>query len=281
MEDIIMKLFKSLVFVLLSIALLALAGCGGGDKKQETKPAAAAKEIKIGATAGPHAQVVEAVAKEGKKQGLNIKVIEFSDYITPDKALADGEIDLVSYQHKPFMENFNKQNKSDLVAIGRTILMRMGIYSDKYKDLKDIPANALIAIPNDPTNGGRGLVLLEKAGLIKLKEGVGFKATAKDVVDNPKKFQFKELEAAQLPRSLQDVDAAVITMNYVMSGGLDVKKQGLFWETKDEPLAVMILAVKGKDKDNPTYLKIAELFRSEGVRKYIADTFKGTIVPAE
>ena len=112
-------------------------------------------------------------------------------------------------------------------------------------------------------------------------EGVGFKATVKDVVANPKKLQFKELEAAQLPRSLQDVDIAVITMNYVMSGGLDVKKQGLFWETKDEPLAVMILAVKGKDKDNPTYLKIAGLFKSEGVRKYIADTFKGTIVPAE
>ena len=178
---------KKLV-LLISILVLSfsLAGCGGDTKKAE-KPAA--KEIKIGATAGPHAQVVEAVAKEGTKQGLNIKVIEFSDYITPDKALADGEIDLVSYQHKPFMENFNKQNKSDLVAIGRTILMRMGIYSDKHKDLKNLPENAIIAIPNDPTNGGRGLVLLEKAGLIKLKEGVGFKATAKDVVDNPKKFQ--------------------------------------------------------------------------------------------
>ena len=155
---------KKLV-LLISILVLSfsLAGCGGDTKKAE-KPAA--KEIKIGATAGPHAQVVEAVAKEGTKQGLNIKVIEFSDYITPDKALADGEIDLVSYQHKPFMENFNKQNKSDLVAIGRTILMRMGIYSDKHKDLKNLPENAIIAIPNDPTNGGRGLVLLEKAGLI-------------------------------------------------------------------------------------------------------------------
>ena len=269
---------KIILLISLLLVSVLIAGCGGENKKAE-KPAV--KEIKIGATAGPHAQVVEAVAKEGKKQGLNIKVIEFSDYITPDKALADGEIDLVSYQHKPFMENFNKQNKSDLIAIGKTILMRMGIYSDKHKDLKNLPENAVIAIPNDPTNGGRGLVLLEKAGLIKLKEGVGFKASAKDVVDNPKKFRFKELEAAQLPRSLQDVDAAVITMNYVMSGGLDVQKQGLFWETKDEPLAVMILAVKGKDKDNATYLKIAGLFRSEGVRKYIADTFKGTIVPAE
>ena len=269
---------KRFICLLLCVGLLlALTGCGGGEKKA----APAAKEIKIGATAGPHAQVAEAVAREGKKQGLNIKVVEFSDYITPDKALAEGELDLVSYQHKPFMENFNKQNKSDLVAIGRTILMRMGIYSDRVRDLKALPDKAIVAIPNDPTNGGRGLVLLEKAGLLKLKEGVGFKATPKDVVENPRNLQFRELEAAQLPRSLPDVDAAVITMNYVMSAGLDVNKQGLFWEKNDEPLAVMILAVRGKDKDNATYQQIAKLFQSEGVHKYIADTFKGTIVPAE
>ena len=119
--------------------------------------------------------------------------------------------------------------------------MRMGIYSDKIHDLKAVPDGAVVAIPNDPTNGGRGLVLLEKAGLIKLKEGVGFKATVNDVVENPKNLKFKELEAAQLPRSLADVDLAVITMNYVMSSGMDVKKQGLFWEKDDEPLAVMVL----------------------------------------
>ena len=124
-------------------------------------------------------------------------------------------------------------------------------------------------------------MLLQKAGLLKLKDGVGFKATPKDVVDNPHKLVFKELEAAQLPRSLKDVDLAVITMNYVMSGGLDVKKQGLFWEDKNEPLAVMILAVDGKNKDNADYQKIAKLFHSDSVKKYIADTFKGTIVPAE
>ena len=272
------KLF--LPIALIAAATIALTGCGSskpvGDKAADSK-----KEIKIGATAGPHAEVVEAVAKEAQKQGLNVKLVEFTDYITPDKALASGDIELNSYQHKPFLDNFNKQNNSDLVPIGKTILMRMGVYSDKVKDVKDIKEGAIVAIPNDPTNGGRGLVLLEKAGLIKLKEGVGFKATIADIAENPKNLQFKELEAAQLPRSLADVDAAAITMNYVMSAGLDVKKQGIFLESKDEPLAVMVLAARSKDKDDQTYKKIADIFRSEAVKQFIADKYKGTIVPAE
>ena len=261
---------KFLPLALLAVLAVGLAGCGGqGDNGQSS--GSSGKEIKIGATAGPHAEVVEAVAKEAEKQGIHIKVVEFSDYITPDKALADGDIDLVSYQHKPFLDNFNKQNGTDLVPIGNTILMRMGIYSDKYKSVDALPDGAVIAIPNDPTNGGRGLALLQRAGLLKLKDGAGFKATPADVVDNPKHFQFKEIEAAQLPRSLGDVDAAVITMNYVMSAGLNVKEQGIFLEPKDEPLAVMVLAVRAQDKDNPTYKKIAEIFHSDGVKKFIAD----------
>lgn len=265
---------------LLAVVALAVAGCSSSTPAAD-KTAGSKAEIKIGATAGPHAEVVEAVAKEAKNQGLNIKVIEFSDYITPDKALANGDIDLNSYQHAPFLQNFNNQNKTDLVPIGKTILMRMGVYSDKVRDVKDIPVGGTVAIPNDPTNGGRGLVLLEKAGLIKLKDGVGFKATLGDIAENPKQLRFKELEAAQLPRSLADVDAAAITMNYVMSAGLDVKKQGIFLEPKDEPLAVMILAARNKDKDNPTYKKIAEIYRSQAVKQFIDDKYKGTIVPAE
>ena len=274
--------FKKLVvpFAILAFASLALAGCGNSSSSS-TKPAETKKEIKIGATAGPHAEVAEAVAKEAQKQGLNVKVVEFTDYITPDKALASGDIDLNSYQHKPFLDNFNKQNGSDLIPIGKTILMRMGVYSDKIKDVKDIKEGGIVAIPNDPTNGGRGLVLLEKAGLIKLKDGIGFKATIADIAENPKNLQFKELEAAQLPRSLADVDAAAITMNYVMSAGLDVQKQGIFLESKDEPLAVMVLAARNKDKDDPTYKKIADIFRSEAVKQFIADKYKGTIVSAE
>ncbi len=272
--------WKKFVLPVLVIGALAagLAGCGGQSSGGAEKPKA---EIKIGATAGPHAEVVEAVAKEAAKQGITIKVVEFSDYITPDKALADGDIDLASYQHKPFLDNFNSQNGTDLVSIGDTILMRMGVYSNTYKSVDALPDGAIVAIPNDPTNGGRGLALLQRAGVIKLKDGVGFKATPADVVDNPKHLQFKEIEAAQLPRSLDDVDAAVITMNYVMSAGLNVKEQGIFLEPKDEPLAVMILAARAKDKDNETYKKIADIFHSDGVKQFIADTYNGTIVPAE
>lgn len=275
-----MKLKKYMMpLALASMLVLSLAGCGNqGGSQSAAKPD---KEIKIGATAGPHAEVVEAVAKEAEKQGIKIKVVEFSDYITPDKALADGDVDLVSYQHKPFLDNFNKQNGTDLTAIGNTILMCMGIYSNKVKSVDQLQDGAVVAIPNDPTNGGRGLALLQRAGVIKLKDGVGFKATPADIVENPKHLQFKEIEAAQLPRSLDDVDAAVITMNYVMSAGLNVKEQGIYLEPKDEPLAVMILAARSKDKDNATYKKIAELFHSDGVKQFIDEKYKGTIVPAE
>lgn len=158
--------------------------------------------------------------------------------------------------------------------------MRMGIYSNKYKDVKDIPDGATISIPNDPTNEGRGLQLLEKAGLIKLKEGVGMKATPADVTENPKHLKFNELEAAQLPRSLDDVAASVITMNYVMSAGLSPKDQGIFLESKDTPLAVMIIAAREKDKNQPAYKKFVQAYQSDAVKKFIAEKYKGTIEPA-
>lgn len=278
-----MKLKKLVLpIALAAVVAIGLVGCGTQNNgSSDAAKAAPDKEIKIGATAGPHAEVVEAVAKEAAKQGIKIKVVEFSDYITPDKALADGDIDLASYQHKPFLDNFNSQNGTDLVSIGNTILMRMGIYSNKVKDVKDLPDGAVVAVPNDPTNEGRGLALLQKAGVIKLKDGVGLKATPDDVVDNPKHLQFREIEAAQLPRSLDDVDAAVITMNYVMSAGLNVKEQGIFLEPKDEPLAVMILATRAKDKDNETYKKIADIFHSDAVKQFIVEKYNGTIEPAE
>ena len=266
-----MKRITWLALGVLASAVLLVSGCA----QQETQ-----KEIKLGATSGPHAEVAEAVAKEAANQGLKVTVVEFSDYVTPDQALADGDIDLNSYQHEPFLKNFNAQNGANLTAIGTTILMRMGIYSDKIHDVGDVPDGAKVAIPNDPTNGGRALMLLAKAGLITLPENT-FKATVQDIQSNPKHLQFIELEAAQLPRSLSDVDLAVITMNYVMSGGLDVEKQGIFLEDRTEPLAVMVLAAREKDKDNETYQKIAKIFRSDAVKAYIAEQYRGTIVPAE
>ena len=275
-RDIHMKLKKFIAPLLVGVLAFAIAGCGTNTNQSSQTP----KEIKIGATAGPHAQVAEAVAKEAKKQGIDLKVVEFSDYVTPDKALSDGDIQLNAYQHVPFMENFNKQNGSKLVAIGKTILMPMGLYSNSVHSAADVPEGAIVAIPNDPTNGGRGLALLAKAGLITLKDGVGFKATVADITSNPKNLQIQELEAAQLPRSLDDVVVAAIPMNYVQSAGLNVEKQGFFLEPKDEPLAVMILAVRDQDKDNETYKKIADIYKSDAIKQFINDTFKGSITSA-
>lgn len=271
-------MLKKYIAIALSLGVFVVAGCGGSGAKEEAKKGEVT--IKVGATAGPHAEVVEAAAKEAAKSGLKVKVVEFSDYVIPNKALADGAIDLNSYQHEPFLDSFNKNNKTDLVPIGRAILMRMGIYSDKVKNVKDLKEGAIVAIPNDPTNGGRGLMLLERSGVIKLAPGKGMKATPKDIVENPKKLKIKELEAAQLPRSLRDVDAAVITMNYVMSAGLDVKKQNIFLEPKDEPLAIMVIAARKKDQDKAEYKQFVKAYQSESVKTFIAEKFKGTIEPA-
>lgn len=263
-------------------AAMILTGCGGSQESKSAAPSAAPekKEITVGATAGPHAEVVEAAAKEAEKNGLKVTVKEFSDYITPDQALEDGELDLAVYQHKPFMENFNKQKDAHLTAIGNSILMRMGIYSNTVKDVSQIPDGGVISIPNDPTNEGRGLQLLAEAGLIKLRDGAGNAATPADITENPKHLEFRELEAAQLPRSLDDVDASVITMNYVMSSGLSPKEQGIFLEAKDNPLAVMIIAAREKDKNDPAYAKFVKAYQSDSVKKFIAEKYNGTIEPA-
>lgn len=274
-----MKKQLILAGLILAGATLTFSGCGNSKNNQSTAPAEKTSII-VGATAGPHAEVVEAAAKEAEKKGLKVEIKEFSDYITPDQALADGSIDIAVYQHKPFLDNFNKQHGTDLIPVGDAILMRMGIYSNKYKDVKNIPSGGTVSIPNDPTNEGRGLQLLEQAGLIKLKEGVGMKATPADVVENPKNLKFKELEAAQLPRSLDDVDASAITMNFVMSAGLSPKEQGIFLESRDNPLAVMIIAVRNKDKDQPAYKKFIEAYQSDAVKKFITEKYKGTIEAA-
>ena len=271
------KTLSSCLAALTAIAIITGCGTSGSSTAPASKETT---EITVGATAGPHAEVVEAAAQEAAKNGLKVNVREFSDYITPDQALEDGELDIAVYQHKPFMENFNQQKNAHLTAIGNAILMRMGIYSNKVKEVKDIPEGAVISIPNDPTNEGRGLQLLQEAGLIRLADGVGNTATPADITENPKNLEFRELEAAQLPRSLDDVDASVITMNYVMSAGLSPKDQGIFLEARDNPLAVMIIAVREKDKDNPAYAQFVSAYQSDSVKQFIAEKYNGTIEPA-
>jgi len=272
---------KSVALILCLIFVLALvAGCGG--KTEPAKPAAAPaadKPLKVGVTPGPHAQIMEVVKKVAEKDGLKIQIVEFSDYIQPNVALNQGDIDINSFQHLPYLENMVKDRKYDLVMLAKTFTFPMGIYSKKIKSIKDLKDGATVAIPNDPTNGGRALILFEKAGLIKLKPGLGHKASVVDIVENPRKFKIRELEAAQIPRTLEDMEIAAINTNYAMSAGLVPAKDALILEDSSSPYA-NILAVRSKDKDNPLYKKFLKAYQSEEVKKFVTEQFKGSVIVA-
>lgn len=235
------------------------------------------KPLKIGVTAGPHAQIFEQVKKVAEKDGLKIQIVEFSDYIQPNAALAAGDLDANSYQHKPFLDQQVKDRGYKLVSVAYTVNYPIGIYSKKVKDLKDLQSGARFGIPNDPTNGGRVLLVLQDLGLIKLKAEAGLKATPLDVTDNPKKIKFVELEAAQLPRSLDDLDASAINTNFALSAGLNPQKDAIAKESAKSPY-VNILVVREQDKDKPWVGKLVKAYHSDEVRKYIETEFKGSVL---
>lgn len=274
-----MSMKKWLLGVLAAAAVIGtVTGCGSAPSASSAAPSAKS-EITVGVTPGPYEQIMEAVTKEAAKEGLTVHVKTFSDYVTPDQALANGDIDLNAYQHEPFLDNFNEKNGTHLVSIGKTILSPLGVYSRKYKTADQIPDGATIAIPNDPTNGGRALQLLASKGWIQLKSGLGSKATVADITANPKQIKIIELEAAQLPRSLDDTDASVINGNYALNAGLNSQKDALFAESKDSPY-VNIIASRPEDKDNPAYQKFVKAWQSDSVKKFIDDTFNGAFIAA-
>lgn len=274
-----MKLKTTIALSLAAIAFAGvISGCGG-DKKPAASSAAVKNEISVGITPGYSEQVMEYAAKEAAKQGLTVNIKTFSDYVTPDQALAAGDIDLNSFQHGPFLQAFNEKNGTHLVSIGNTYLAPLRVYSNKITSIKDVPDGAKVSIPNDPSNGGRTLLLLDHNGLLKLKPGTDpTKATINDIAENPKKLEIIELEAAQLPRSLDDVTISVINAGYAKSANLDSKK-ALATEDNTSPY-VNIIAAREQDKDNPTYQKFVKIFQSDNVRKYINDNFSDGLVPA-
>lgn len=274
-----MKLKTTITLSLAAIAFAGvISGCGG-DKKPAASSAAVKNEISVGITPGYSEQVMEYAAKEAAKQGLTVNIKTFSDYVTPDQALAAGDIDLNSFQHGPFLQAFNEKNGTHLVSIGNTYLAPLRVYSNKITSIKDVPDGAKVSIPNDPSNGGRALLLLDHNGLLKLKPGTDpTKATINDIAENPKKLEIIELEAAQLPRSLDDVTISVINAGYAKSANLDSKK-ALATEDNTSPY-VNIIAAREQDKDNPTYQKFVKIFQSDNVRKYINDNFSDGLVPA-
>jgi len=260
-------------FLLRSTLALALAAGLSYSALAQDKP------LKIGVTAGPHAQIFEQVKKVAEKDGLKLQIVEFNDYVQPNAALASGDLDANSYQHKPYLDAQVKDRGYKLVPVAYTVNFPIGLYSKKVKKLEDLKEGAKFGIPNDPTNGGRVLLVLQDKGLIKLKEGAGLKATPLDVVGNPKKLKFVELDAAQLARSLDDLDASAINTNFAISAGLNPKTDSIAQESAKSPYANLI-AVREADKDKPWVAKLVKAYHSEEVRKFIETEFKGAVLPA-
>ncbi|GJG93620.1 MetQ/NlpA family ABC transporter substrate-binding protein [Cupriavidus pauculus] len=237
------------------------------------------KPIKIGVTGGPHAQIMEQVKKVAAKDGLNIQLIEFSDYIQPNAALAAGDLDANSYQHLPYLEAQIKDRGYKFTHVAFTVTFPMGVYSKKIKSLDQLKQGARVGVPNDPTNGGRGLLLLQSKGVIKLRADAGLKATPLDVIENPKKIKIVELDAAQLPRSLDDLDAAAINGNYAESAGLSPTRDAIAMEGPKGPYANLI-AIRAADKDKPWVAKLVKAYHSPEIKQYVQSTFKESVITA-
>ncbi len=244
-----------------------------------TAGAARAETIKVGVTPGEHAQIMEKVKEIAAPKGLDIEILEFSDYVVPNQALADGDLNANSFQHQPYLDNQIADRGFDIVSVGLTITTPMGVYSSKVKSLDELKDGATIAIPNDPTNGGRALLVLASKGLIKVNPDAGLKVTPADVTENPKNIEFAELDAAQLPRSLADVDAAVINTNYALEAGLHPKKDAIAIESEKSPYA-NVIAVRAADKDAPWVRTLVESYHDDRVKAFIIDTFKGALIPS-
>lgn len=271
------------IIVLALVALLVMS-CGSAQNsnegQSENSEGAEAIVLKVGASPVPHAEILNVVKPILADEGIELEIVEFADYNQPNLRLADGDLDANYFQHIPYLESFSKDHKLDLTYTAKVHIEPMGVYSEKIKDISELKDGAEIAIPNDPTNGGRALILLEQAGLLKLKEGVGISATVYDIVENPKNIKITELEAATLPRVLGDVDAAVINSNYALEAKLVPTEDALVLESpKDNPY-VNILAVRKGDENRNEIVKLSEALNSPEVKKFIEEEYKGAVIPA-
>ncbi|MHA3903811.1 MetQ/NlpA family ABC transporter substrate-binding protein [Castellaniella sp. WN] len=241
-------------------------------------PAQAAK-LSVAATPVPHAELLEFVKPDLAKEGVDLDIKVFTDYVQPNLQVSDKQIDANFFQHQPYLDSFNKEHDTKLVPVGLVHVEPFGAYSQKIKDIKDLKDGAQVAIPNDPSNGARALLLLQKQGLIKLKDPSNILATARDVSENPRHLKFRELEAATLPRVLPDVDVALINTNYALEAGLNPVKDALFIEDKDSPYANLVVT-RADRKDDPAIRKLVDALHTPKVRDYILEHYKGAIVPA-
>ena len=259
-------MFRKLFTLAAAVGLLLSAG----------EIARADANLKVGVSAGPYADILRYAADLAAKEGIKAQIIEFTDWTQPNEALNAGDLDLNNFQHVPYLNNQVKTRGYDIIPLAKTIIVPFGLYSKKVDKIADIKDGATTAIPNDPSNGARGLQLLEKAGLIKLKPGADITATIADIAENPKHLKIQELDAAQLPRALDDLDFSVVSLNYAINAGLDPKKALILED--DQSKWNLVFAVKPKNKDNPAILRFVEIYRSEPVKEFIQKKFNGVIL---
>lgn len=266
---------------------LALVGCGNGaqkvnqagNAKEATKTEVADNTIKIGVSPTPHAEIIEALQPQFEEAGLKVEAVVFDDYIQPNEQLAAGDLDANYFQHGPYLEEFTKQNNLELTSVGNVHIEPMGVYSDKVKTVEEIKDGGEILIPNDATNGGRALLLLEQVGLIKLKDSSNLLSTEADIVENSKNLKFVAMEAQNIPNTYKDAELAVINANYALGAGLVPSKDALLLESGDSPYANLV-AVRTGEEGQEKFKKLIEVLNSDAAKKVIEEKFEGAVVPA-
>jgi D-methionine transport system substrate-binding protein len=261
----------ALVIVLFSVLVV---GCSQNDGVSEDS-----NILKVGATPVPHGELLELIKEDLAEEGITLEVVEFTDYVKPNLALKDGEIEANFFQHVPYLDHFNEEHDLELVSSGTVHVEPLGLYSEKISNIESLADESTIAIPADSVNGGRALILLETAGLIELSEGAGLEATEEDIIKNDKGLKFKAIEAAQIPRVLQDIDAGIINGNYAIEAGINPIDDSLLLEGSESPYA-NIVTTRKDNKDDASIKVLLETLRSEKVKEYIINNYDGGVVPA-
>lgn len=263
--------------VLSLLALSAVVIAGGAMSVSEAK---AAETVKVGIMAGEDEEVWKVVAAEAAKNGLDVERVVFSDYVQPNEALANGEIQANAFQHQPYLEAQVQQHGYKIVPVGYTLIQPIGLYSRKHKSVADLPEGASIGIPNDPSNAGRALNLLQAQSLIKLRDGAGILATAIDVESNPKNIQIRELDAGIVGRSIDDLDAGVVNTDWALKSGIDPQKERIAQEPLENNPYRNFIAVHEQDKDAPWVKTLVAAYQTDAVKQALATWYKGTTLPA-
>ena len=276
-----MKKYK--IIAVLSALTLLLVGCGKKDKAQEPAENGATTtelvDLVVGANPSTHGEILEIVKDDLAAEGVNLIIHEFTDYVLPNLATAEGEVDANYFQHEPYLNNFNEENGLDLVPVGEIHIEPIAAYSNKYKTIEELPDGAKVIIPSDPTNGGRALLLLDANGIIALDDNTSVLVTEKNIVDNPKNLEFIPAESAQLPSLLQDVDLGIINGNYAIGSGLNPVEDSLLIEGKDSYYGNVLVTTPDK-VDDERIQKLLKAVQSEKVKNFIEERFEGAVIPA-